>query len=248
MIFLEDSMLIKIRTFLILSLFILVSACSAPKSPLRSIQARLDKYPEYSIILQDMKEEGVFSKSYFHQYQIVYAEKTGEGDDLAYKTQTTEWLRTPKNDYRQYFDYLGMTLISKSAEGAVANTQQPPGYQYVGNPQYGRWRTDGGGSFWEFYGKYAMMNQMFNLIGGRRVYRNDWDSYREYSGSGRPYFGKNREYGTSGSYTAKTNPNFFQRKKMRETASKTKFSDKVKSRVGRSNMGGVRSRSGGFGK
>jgi hypothetical protein len=241
-------MLIKIRIFSLLFLLMLAQACSSQKSPLISIQARLDKYPEYSIILQDQKEEGIFSKTYFHQYKIILGERTKEGDDLIFTNQTTDWTRVSKREYRQYFEYLGMVIASKSAESGVANNQHPPGYQYVGNQRYGRWSNDGRGSFWEFYGKYAMMNQMFNLIGGRRVYRNDWNSYRDYSSSGRPYFGRNREYGTSGSHTAKTNPNFFQRKKMRATASKTRFSDKVKGRVGRSSMGGVRGRSGGFGK
>ena len=42
-----------------------------------------------------------------------------------------------------------------------------------------------------------------------RVYRGDFDDYRRYSRSGRPYYGRTNQYGTRGSYTQKSNPDFF---------------------------------------
>ena len=137
----------------------------------------------------------------------------------------------------------------KTEDGEVSETAYPPGYQYVGNPKYGRWQTGHSGeSFWSFYGKYAMLSSLFNLgMGGRTVYRGDWDDYRRYSSQGRPYYGRNREYGTNGSFTRQTKPNFYQRKMTRQTRSNESFRNKVDRRVGRSRTG-YRSRAGGYGK
>lgn len=233
--------------FPVLLLSLMISACGKV-SEVGIIQRQLDRYPQYSIILEDMKEEGNFFTDYYQKYKIVYADKVAGSDSLAFYTDITEWRRVTEKEYQKYAPYLGMVLASKGADGRVSNEQYPPGYQYVGNPQYGQWRTDSNGnSFWEFYGKFAFMNAMFNLLAGP-VYRNDWDSYRGYRGSGRPYFGPNQKYGTDGSYTKQTKPTFYQRRQGRELAQKQSFSNKVKQRTRRSRMSGFRSRSGGFGK
>ena len=36
-------------------------------NPLERLQRTLDSYPEYSVILADMREEGTFSTDYWHQ-------------------------------------------------------------------------------------------------------------------------------------------------------------------------------------
>lgn len=53
------------------------------------------------------------------------------------------------------------------------------GSQYVGNPGYGRWQTNSsGGSFWEWYGKYALFSSIFNRGPIGYGY---WASNRDYS-------------------------------------------------------------------
>lgn len=52
------------------------------------------------------------------------------------------------------------------------------GSQLIGNPNYGHWRQDsGGGSFWEWYGKYALFSTLFN----RPIYYGGWAAGRNYS-------------------------------------------------------------------
>lgn len=52
------------------------------------------------------------------------------------------------------------------------------GSQLIGNPNYGHWRQDSsGGSFWEWYGKYALFSTLFN----RRIYYGGWAGGRNYS-------------------------------------------------------------------
>jgi len=228
-------------------LFLILFSC-ASRSPLDRLKAQLAKYPEYSVMLEDMKEEGNFFKDYFHRYKIVYGTPVENSDSLVYENYLTDWEKVSKKEYQKYWNYLGMVILSKTKDGGVTQTAYPPGYQYVGNPRYGHWRQDShGSSFWEFYGKFAFFNAMFNMF-GRPVYRNDWDTFSRYRSNRQPYFGRNRQYGTAGKYTQRTNKSFFQRRQQREAARKAKFSDRVKRRVKRSRMSGVRSRSGGFGK
>ena len=223
-----------------LFLAVLASGCSGakPENPLVDLRERLHSESDYSVILADMRSDrGLFSSIYFHRYQIVVGEKM----------ETTSWTQVSKEMYRRYESLLGMTILSKSPEGEVTEAAHPPGYQYVGNSRYGSWQRDrSGGSFWVFYGQYALMRDLFGL-GSRRVYRNDWDDYRSYRQQRRPYFGPKQEYGTNGSHTKKANPSFFERKKATQTRSKEKFGNKVSRRVGRTKTSS-RSRGGGFGK
>ena len=223
-----------------LFLAILALGCSGPKAenPLVELRERLHGEPEYSVILADMRtDRGLFSSIYFHRYQIIMGEKM----------DTTSWTQVSKEIFRRYESLLGMTILSKTPEGEVTEAAYPPGYQYVGNSRYGRWDRDrSGGSFWVFYGQYALMRDVFGF-GSRRVYRNDWDDYRSHRQQRRPYFGPKQEYGTNGSHTKKTSPSFFERKKATQARSQEKFGNKVDRRVGRTKTSS-RSRGGGFGK
>ncbi len=238
--------MIVTRKWLVL-LPLLVLACGA-SSPVDRIKSDLKQFPEYSVILEDMREDGNFFKDYYHRYKIVYGQKSSGVEELEYQSSITNWYKISKKEYKKYANNLGMVLASKSKDGQVSDVQHPPGYNYVGDQRYGQWRRDDrGGSFWEFYGKYAFFSHMFGMF-SRPIYRNDWNSYRDYRSQGRPYYGNNRQYGTNGSYTKRTNKTFFERRKQREQVRKTRFSQRVRQRARRSRMSGMRSRSGGFGK
>ncbi len=227
----------------------LLLACAARLSPLERLTQQYQRYPQYSIILNDMKEEGNFFKSYYHQYKIVYGAPFPEKpDSLAYFTEITDWFRVDRKTYEKYFNFLGMALITKTPDGRVIDVQFPPGYQYVGDPRYGTWRTDAhGNTFWEFYGKYMFLSQMFGMF-TRPIYRSEWEDYRRYTRRGRPFFGRGNEYGTFGKVTQKTYRSFFERQQLKQQLKRQRFAEKVKQRIRRSRMSGWRSRSGGFGK
>jgi hypothetical protein len=219
---------------------LLLSGCSTGRSqpPIEKLKQNLKDVPTYSIVLEDMKTEGNFRERYFHKYRIVFPEESEQG--------TTDWLEVQPDYYQTNEPFLGMTLAAKKA-GEMSSSVSPPGYQYVGDERYGRWRQDSrGSSFWEFYGKYALFSQ---LVGGfgRPIYRNDYDEYRQYRSRGTPYFGRNNQYGTNGSYTKQTKPNFYSRRIARSNAKRASFKDRVAKRTGRTRTG-FRSRSGGFGK
>ena len=78
-------------------------------------------------------------------------------------------------------------------EGAAGEkpSAQGAGSHLVGNPTYGRWRQDSsGGSFWAWYGGYALFRDVFWRPG--RYYHNDWYQRRGwsyYGDVGRNYYG-----------------------------------------------------------
>ncbi len=223
----------------ILLIGIFLNGCGSSSNrslPLDSIKQTQKNIPTYAILLENMKEEGNFIKTYFHKYRIIEPENAW----------TTDWLQVPKSFYRKNENFMGMTLFAKK-NGEIQSTVQPPGYAYVGDSRYGHWRRDAqGNSFWEFYGKYALLSQFF---GGwyRPIYRNDYDSYQHYRNTGRTFYGRTNEYGSNGAITRKQKPNFYARRMSTLNKGKKSFSSKVSSRIGRT-RNSFRGRAGGKGK
>ena len=80
---------------------------------------------------------------------------------------------------------------------------------------------------------------------GRPIYRDDWNGYQESRSRGQTYYGPStaggsRTYGTNGSTTRQTNPDFFRRQQARQATQSRSFGQRVSSRM----AGGMRS----FGK
>lgn len=228
-----------------LTLLLAVTLGCAESDPLARFERELAPYSEYSVVLQDMKEGGNFTDSFYHQYRIVQGVREAGSDETTFQDRLEDWTPVSEKPYRQLEPYLGMTVLSKGEDGVVERTQEPAGFQYVGNPRYGQWRNDSSGSsFWEFYGKYALMSHLFDTF-RRPVYRGEWSDYSSSRQRRQPYFGRDRRFGTEGSYTKTTHRGFFERQQMRQQARRQSFNDKVKQRVRRSNMSSTRSRSSG---
>ena len=224
----------------ILALILSQLACSrSVPDPLARLSKELGSLPEYSAILEDMQISGNFFKSYYHKYKILYAESVStEGAEL--KTRDRGWVEVSKSFFSAYEGYLGMAILTKSPDDQPTRVQQPPGYQYVGDTRYGRWQRDSsGGNFWVFYGQYSLLRDLL----GTSTYpirRSHWDDYRGSYSRGRPYFGSGSKpyYGTSGSITKTRHPTFFERQQLRQSARKSKFSQRVRSRVGKTQSRG----------
>jgi hypothetical protein len=222
---------------LCLSAVLTLSGCGGFSDPVEKLKKELAGEKEYAIILNDMREEGNFVPSYYHQYRI----DRGETKEVRPFVEVTEPF------YKKNEPFLGMALATKTPDGKTTATPIPNGYQYVGNPEYGRWRQDeSGGSLWEFYGKYMLMSQVMNWA-GFGMNRMSYNNYSNNLASGRPYFGSNKQYGTNGSVTRKQKPNFYARKSAKMSRSQSRFKDKINQRVGRSKST-FRSRGMRFGK
>jgi len=129
---------------------------------------------------------------YYHKYIILNKNSKKE----------TAWKEVSAEKYEKHYGDLGMEIYSKpygSFEDEAITTATPIGLNYVGNQRYGEWRTDSSGhSFWHYYGQYAMLSHLMGLsgYGNNRYYRSDYNNYRNYSSSHRPYYGVNNRYGT----------------------------------------------------
>ncbi len=228
---------VSFSLLLFLSAALFVQGCGTGQNPVDEIQSQLQGKKEYAIILNDMREEGNFFPSYYHQYRV----------DVGEQKTVRPFVEVDESFYKKNQPYLGMVLASKSSDGVVSTTPFPNGYQYVGNPQYGQWRQNSsGGSMWEFYGKYMLMSQVMNWA-GFGLSRNHYNNYSSYHSTGRPYFGPKRQYGTAGTVTQKQKPGFYQRRMAKKSRSQSRFQNKIGQRMGRS-KNTFRSRGGGFGK
>ncbi len=230
------------RAAVLLAGALLAAAACDTQTPLERLQAQLETYPEYSVILQDMDED-LFG--YSHQYQVVVGQPQAGSDELAYREALLDWQQVDSGTYERYRPFLGMVILSKSPGGNVDQDAHPPGYQQVGDERYGQWRQDSSGrSFWEFYGQYALLSHIMGGF-GRPIYRDDWNGYQQSRGRGQTYYGPSapgggRTYGTNGTTTRQSNPDFFRRQQARQAAQSRSFGQRVSSRM----AGGMRS----FGK
>ncbi|MEM6456610.1 MAG: hypothetical protein AAF772_16080 [Acidobacteriota bacterium] len=225
-----------------------VAGCaSVARDPIPELRRQLKDYDMFSIVLEDMDETGTFVDTYSHQYKLIFANVDAAADAAPeLREEVTDWIEVSRATYRRYAKCLGMTIAADGdalGDGALC---QPAGYRYVGDARYGRWQTGANGeTFWSFYGKYALMSMMFDSLRSP-VGRSSWDGYRRSRRSGQPYFGPTgREFGTGGTFTRTTNRSFYDRQMSRQRSQQRSFADKVGNRTRRSNMSGVRNRSGG---
>jgi hypothetical protein len=248
---------------IVIAVCLTFTACSSKqeyvKPPTDRLITQLDDVANYSIVLQDMNVEGDWSPDYFHKYKIIK-----QIDSTNFVESETDWLQVDEREFQRHIDDLGMEVVSKH-DGKISKTVAPAGYtNYVGNPQYGEWRTDNtGNSFWAFYGQYAFLSTMLGMR-GNSIYRNNYMTYRRDYYGRRPYYGRTTSgsprYGTFSSHTRTSHPTFHNR-----LSSSNTFRDRVRSSVSRSSSSygnrssylgsksrssgsGYRSRSGGFGK
>lgn len=198
------------------------------KSPLDNLIKSLSDEPNFTIILFDMdaNDPSIGKAVYKHQYKVLL-----ERPDTV-ETRETAWNTVSEAFFQQHINDMGMEIASKK-DNVVHKQVAPAGYSnYVGNEKYGQWRERNGSSFWEFYGKYAFMSSMFNMMAypARRSYYND---YRNggYYGSSRSYYGPSgqRVYGTHNyaSNTGNTRKSTWGQKS-------SSFKQSVNSRVSRS--------------
>lgn len=242
-----------LRYLFIFATIILLVSCgsSFEKTPVDQMIHEMADQDQFTIILYDMDVEGALFKTYKHQYQIITLE------DTVPKEKVTEWYEVSESFFEQNINNMGMEIASKQ-DGTVSKGVAPPGYgNYVGNSQYGEWRTNSSGeSVWHFFAQYAMLSAMFNMM-AYPAYQSSWNTYRtDYRGSNRPYYGRTDangrpRYGTSSTYVANnrskstwnsksSNRTFMQRVQNKTSRSGSRYSNSGSSSRSRS--------SGGFGK
>lgn len=189
--------------FIGIILFIIIKTCSDKKTtnyapvrerevtPVSQLIDRLSSEKNFSIILRDMNMSG---DKYYHKYDLLV-----EHPDTVL-TQSTDWMVVSAAFFNSNINNMGMEIASKK-DGIVSKVASPAGYNnYIGNEKYGQWVQRNGSSFWEFYGKYAFMSSMFNLL-AYPAHRSYWSDYH-----GGGYYGSRPYYGPSGRAVYGTKP------------------------------------------
>ena len=254
------------RYFIFLFLGAVFFSCGSgqryTKSPVDVMVRDIPSDHVFSIILHDMDVRGNFVESFHHQYKVI--EETQPGQPVE---RMTDWVEVDKNFFNRHVNDMGMEIAARDSTGKLSKTPAPPGYNnYVGNRRYGYWNNHGGSSFWAFYGQYAFMSSMFNMMtypvnrGYYDTYRRDYYGRRAYYGpttsSGRRTYGTGSKYNSSrssGSSRWSRNTSSFKQKVASRTQRSTsrygsgtsRYSGSSSSRYGGSSY---RSRGGGFGK
>jgi hypothetical protein len=155
------------------------------------IEKVVDKYP-VTAILTDIQSKGVFFKSHYLRFRIVYG-FSGHKEVI---------IRTNKDFADQNRQYVGMSIFRINSDGESSSVAQPPGFVFVGNTQFGKWKYRNGRSQWAFYRFYRHFP---NLLGWSE-FRPSKKFYREYQNAvanKAVFFGLKKEFGTEGSITQK---------------------------------------------
>jgi hypothetical protein len=251
-------MLMSSASWLLIGLVIFaVSGCGGSGSPVDAMRRSLDRYPEYSIMLNDMTAKGLFFHDYFHRYRIIYPEngkRGAEGAQPSFTQKMTDWVKVDQDVYKKFQDSLGMVILAKKADGTIDTVPQPPLFQLIGDPRFGRWETDTkGNQSWAWLAAGMVVSSLLDEMGGAFENRGhvDYRHYQDYRNSrsqGTPYFGgKNPQgkpqFGTQGTVTQKTSTGFFERQQARMAGREESFAKKVESRMGRSRPTSSSSRS-----
>lgn len=249
-----------VRLLTFLSAVLVLASCQRrtatfKKEPIDNLVKEYADAGDYSIMLYDMNYDDQ-QDQYQHQYRVIYEPKSQD----TVLERTTGWMQVSPIFFEKHVEDMGMTLVSKT-DGKLEKKVSPPGYDtYVGNERYGQWRQGSdGNSFWEFYGKYAMLSHLFGM-NRYPVYYNRYDDYySNYRPYGRTYYGRDSRggnmYGTGGGYTRNTSagstwksrPSSF-KNRVRSRVSRSASRMKSSRRSSRFRSSSYRSRGGGFGK
>jgi len=108
-------------------LIIAVSRCGGggsskefKKSPLDVLVRDLPRDEVFSIVLNDMDVEGNFSKTYFHQYEII----TGSTPE-SISSETTSFLEVSEDFFNANINNMGMEVASRDSTGRLTKDVAP---------------------------------------------------------------------------------------------------------------------------
>ena len=173
-------------------------------------------YTSWDKLLVDMEERGRGkSKTYDQEIRTVTTRVPDAASKVGTTTSDERWVDVPKPTYEAMRNDLGMAIEHKGAgkyDSESERVAQPAGFAYMAPPgqsnQYGYWEHRDGGSFWVFYGQYALMRDLLFHGGYHPIDYGEWRDYRTYQQTGRTYYGRGDavnslpKYGTQGTATA----------------------------------------------
>ncbi len=151
-----------------------------------------------AVILIDTHTTGFLIKTYYQKYRVI----------SGYDNIEEMIVRTSREYAKKNIKNIGLSLYRK-----LDNKEEflpiPPGTHYVGNPEYGEWRTTKSGVIkWYFWKAYKDFPKFFGW-GKWRPTEEFLQQMRNSQVNNKPFYGVDEEFGQNGKITRENFPHFF---------------------------------------
>lgn len=160
--------------------------------------AKLVTADESTLILVDTHATGFLIKTYYQKYRLITGMDSVEEIIV----------RTSREFAKKNLEYMGLSLYRRS-HNKEEYLPVAPGTLYVGNREYGDWKTNKKGvTRWRF----AKAFKNFPKYLGWGKYRPELgftDAYKSQVSMNKPFFGPKNEFGPNGDVTKENFPHFF---------------------------------------
>lgn len=193
-----------------------VSAEALPQktTELNALASQL--YVSWDKILEDLDPDGGSCRQKLKVVRTRLLDVSGAKSEISAQD---EWVTEPRRACDVNGDNLGMAIQHKSAgqyDYEAQSVAQPAGFAYMAPPsqgsnQYGRWEHSSAGSFWIWYGQYALLRDVLFRRDYRPLDTREYEDYRRVQSRGRTYYGRDErigapKYGTGGTITQRRFP------------------------------------------
>ena len=171
---------------------------------------KIIKCNQSTAILIDTHATGFLIKTYYQKYRVI----------SGYDNVEELIVRTSKEFAKKNMKHIGLALFARS-DSVEEYLPLPPGSLYLGNREFGDWKTNKKGkTFWKF--SKSFKNYPKYLGWGK--FRPDPDFFQQMRSSTslqQPYYGPNHEFGPTGKITQTSFPQFFREERMKRVEMKT---------------------------
>jgi hypothetical protein len=172
--------------------------------------SKLIKGNPSTVILVDTHATGFLIKTYYQKFRVI----------SGYDSVEELIVRTSKEFAKKNLNHIGLSLYRKSDE-AEEFLPLPPGSLYLGNREFGQWKTNKKG---EAHWRFNKVFKNFPKYLGWGKFRPDIEFYQQMRSSvslNKPFYGTHNEFGPNGKVTRESFPHFFREERMKKVDMKT---------------------------
>ncbi len=167
------------------------------------------KEPSVAVILIDTHTTGFLIKTYYQKYRVI----------SGYDNIEEMIVRTSREYAKKNLKNIGLSLYRKF-ENKEEFLPIPPGSNYVGNPEYGEWRTTKSGAVkWIFWKAFKDFPKFFGW-GKWRPTEEFYQLMRSSQVNNQAFYGVAEEFGINGSVTKENFPHFFRSERTKKVSMK----------------------------
>lgn len=167
--------------------------------------SKILKEKSVSVILMDTHTTGFLIKTYYQKYRVI----------SNYDNIEEIIVRTSREFAKKNLKNIGLSLYRKLND-KEEYVPVPPGSLYIGNPEYGEWRTTKSGAVkWIFWKAYKDFPKYFGW-GKWRPTEAFYQGLRSSLSLNQPYYGIDNEFGINGRVTRENFPHFFRSERSKQ--------------------------------